>query len=124
MTKETCIEKVCNLPLDFKSSDKSTITLLQDSKFADLYKDISRQDIKEYLLHHEHLIDEWKIWSEDKRTSGGYYLLLDTDQHFVGSLEKIGGERFAKSFTTNEDACAEFILQEVGTILEIEINKD
>ncbi|MCF8254570.1 MAG: hypothetical protein K9H61_07640 [Bacteroidia bacterium] len=120
MTKETCIEKVCNLPLDFKISGKSTLTLLYESNYYDLYNSLSQQDIKEYLLRNKDLINKWVIFSEDKRTSEGYYLMLDGEKHFVGSLEKIGKEPYAKSFTTKEEACAEFILLEIRRTLKIE----
>jgi hypothetical protein len=117
-TKEDCIEKICNLPLDFKVADKSSLTLLQESKFADFYNDIAKQDIKEYLSRHKTLIDNWEIWSEDKRT-WGYYLSISPDKYFVGSLDKDGKENFSKSFATAQDACAEFILREVSAILDI-----
>lgn len=117
-TKVNCIEKVCNLPLDFHVADKSSLTLLQDSKFADFHNDITKQDIKDYLSLHKNLIDSWQIWSEDKRT-WGYFLSISSDKYFVGSLDKDGKENFSKYFATAEDACAEFILREVNSILDI-----
>ena len=32
--------KICNLKLDFKVADKSSLSLLQESKFADFYNNI------------------------------------------------------------------------------------
>ena len=118
ISKDNCIEKICNLPLDFEVADKSSFTLLQESKFADFHNDITKQDIKDYLSRHKNLIDNWEIWSEDKRT-WGYYLSISPDKYFVGSLDKDGKENFSKSFATAEDACAEFILKEVSAILDI-----
>jgi len=117
-TKENCIEKICNLPLDFKVADKSSFTLLQESKFADLCNNITKQDIIDYLLLHRNLIKTWEIWSEDKR-AWGYYLSINSDTYFVGSLGKDGKENFSKSFATAEDAYAEFILREISAILDI-----
>ena len=118
ISKDNCIERICNLPLDFKVADKSSFTLLQESKFADFHSDITKPDIKDYLSRHKNLIDNWDIWSEDKRT-WGYYLSISPDKYFVGSLDKDGKENFSKSFATAEDACAEFILKEVSEILDI-----
>ncbi len=118
ITKDDCIEKICNLPLDFKAAAKSSWTLLHESKFADFHIDITKQDIKDYLSRHKRLIDNWEVWSEDKRT-WGYFLSISSDKYFVGSLDKDGKENFSKSFTTAEDACAEFILKEVSAILDI-----
>lgn len=117
-TKDDCIEKICNLPLDFKIAYKSSFLLLQESKFADFHNDITKKDIVDYLSRNKNLIDNWKIWSEDKRTCS-YYLSLNPNNHSVGSLGKDGKINFSKSFTTVEEACAEFILREVNGILDI-----
>ena len=106
------------MPIDFKVVGKSSFTLLQESKFTDFYRSISKQDIKDYLSRHTDLIAKWKIWSEDKRTMG-YFLSISPDKYFVGSLDKKGKEKFSKSFSTVEEACAEFILREVSAILGI-----
>lgn len=58
MTNDDCIEKICNLPLDFKVADKSSLTLLKESKFADFYNGIAKQDIKDYLSRHKNLIEK------------------------------------------------------------------
>ncbi|NEU06905.1 hypothetical protein GZH53_01155 [Flavihumibacter sp. R14] len=122
-TKDNCIEKVCNLPLDFMTADKSSVTLLQELKFASFANDISQQDIKDYLSLHKNLIDAWEIWSEDKRT-WGYSLSISSDNYFVGSLEPGGKENFSKSFPKAEEACAEFILREVSAISKINYDKN
>jgi hypothetical protein len=118
ITKQDCIIKVCNVPLDFKLLGKSSLTLLRESNFAAYSNDISPRDIKDYLLKHKTLIDEWQTWSENKRTSG-YYLSINADKYLVGSFDKDGKDNFSKSFATAEDACAEFILREVNAILGI-----
>ncbi|HWS59886.1 MAG TPA: hypothetical protein VN182_03060, partial [Flavobacterium sp.] len=83
LTKDDCIEKICNLPLDFRVADKLSFVLLQESKFSDFYNDITKQDIVDYLSQHKNLIHNWEIWSEDKRT-WGYYLSIRHDKYFVG----------------------------------------
>ena len=121
LTKEKCIEKICNLPIDFKVSNKSSFNLLLESKYIKFFRYISQQEIINYLLLNKNLIEDWKIWSENKRTSG-YYLLINSDKYFIGSFDKDGNENLSKSFITAEDACAEFILREVSSILEIKID--
>jgi hypothetical protein len=118
ISKDNCIEKMCNLPLDFKVTDKSSCTLLHVSNFAYFHNDITKQDIKDYLSRNKNLINNWEIWSEDKRT-WGYCLSITPDKYSVVSLDKDGQENFYKSFATAEDACAEFILREVNEILDI-----
>jgi hypothetical protein len=118
ITKDICIEKICNLPLDFSVANKSSLTLMQESKFLDFHNDITKQDIKEYLFRHKNLIGNWEIWSDDKRT-WGYYLSISPKKCIVGSIDENGKENYSKSFRKAEDACAEFILREVSEILDI-----
>ncbi len=121
ITKEKCLEKICNLPVDFEVSNKTSVDLLLESKYKEFSKDVSQKEIKNYLLLHRNLIDDWKIWSESKRTLG-YYLLINSDKYFIGSIDQNGNKNFSKSFITAEDACAEFILKEVSSILDIKID--
>lgn len=120
--KNDCIKKICNLPLDFKVENKSSVNILLESKFIEFSCVISKHEIKDYLFLNKKLIDIWKLWSENKRTLG-YYLLINSDKYFMGSIDKDGKENFSKSFITAEDACAEFILREVSTILNINYTK-
>jgi hypothetical protein len=121
ITKEKCLEKICTLPVDFEVSNKTSVDLLLKSKYKEFSKDVSQKEIKNYLLLHRNLIDDWKIWSESKRTLG-YYLLINSDKYFIGSIDQNGNKNFSKSFITAEDACAEFILKEVSSILDIKID--
>jgi hypothetical protein len=116
VTKDNCIEKVCNLPIDFILADKSIMTLIEESKFLKFCNDIFLEDIKDYLSRNRNLIANWETWSEGKRTLGNY-LSISSDAYSVGSLDKNGKENFSKLFSTAEEACAEFILREIRAIL-------
>ena len=120
MTKDICIELICRFPIDFKAGSQSSFALLQASEFVDFYNDIKEQDLKDYLRQHKHLIADWELWSADKR-SGGYYLSIDLNTCFVGSMDKDGNQVFSKSFATAEEACAAFIWREVCAILDIAV---
>jgi hypothetical protein len=122
VAKENCIERICNLPLDYKITDKSAYELAKESKFAELHTRISVQDIKEYLLRKIDLIDKWVMWSEDKRT-WGYYLSITPHKSLIGELDRNAKLVFEKSFSNNVDACAEFILMEISSILDINTDK-
>ena len=67
-------------------------------------------DIINYLQDHASLIDKWKQFSEDKRTSGGFYYTTN----YVGSLIEPGIDQ---TFTSDTEACAEYILKEISRIL-------
>jgi hypothetical protein len=110
--KEDCIEKICNLPLHFNRGDKSVLVLLNESQFVSFYREISVVDIINHLQKHSDLIGMWKQFSEDKRTSGGFYYTTN----YVGSLNDKNSD---KAFTSDTEACAEYILKEISWILSI-----
>lgn len=111
-------EKICNLPLHFSVDNKSALTLAIESGFVDSYKDISKKEIEEYLNRNRHLIDAWQTWSENKRTSEGYFLSIGDDKNSVGFYSS-GKIIFSKEFNTDIGACSEFILKELSNILNI-----
>ena len=108
--KDECIEKICNLPSNLKKGNKSALVLLNESQFLLFYREISALDIINYLQKHPGLIDMWKQFSEDRRTSGGFYY----NTNYIGSLND---SAFDKKFTSDIEACAEYILKEISWIL-------
>lgn len=121
MNKNDCIEKICNLSVDFKVSNKSPYTLAAESKFRDLYKDISLHDIREYLSVHLDLIDKWDMWSSDKRTHCGFFLSISDAKYLIGAINSEGKKIFKKEFKSELDACSEYILREIAGILDINL---
>jgi hypothetical protein len=121
MVISKCIDKICNIPLDFKRVGKSAFTLAKESGFESKYENIDIDEIKKYLKNHDCLIDTWQQWSLDKRTTG-YFLTLDNSPR-IGALDIDGQRIFTKNFDTALDACAEFVYREVASILGLENKK-
>ena len=117
--KNFTIEKICELPLDFKKSNKSTFLLAKESKFQEIYKEITTKDISNYLSIHKDLLDRWEMWSQDKRTTG--YWLSITNIYEIGNINPKGETIFKKTFSSAIDACSEYILRELGNILDIDV---
>jgi hypothetical protein len=118
--RQICIEKICNLPVNFKLENKSAWTIAKESNFSEEYSTISAQNIKEFLLRHSHLIEKWIIWSEDKRTVGNY-LLISENKFIIGALDENIKKIFEKEYETAIDACSEFVLLEIAAILNIKL---
>jgi hypothetical protein len=76
---------------------------------------LTRQDLTEHLARHPGLVLEWLRYSEDKRTSGGWYLLHPSTGWLVGRLAGPEQERELR-FGTGPEACAEFILRELDSL--------
>ena len=115
MTKEDCIEKICLIP--FELENRSAFDLCMESDFLIHHKEVTVENIKEYLLRFPDLIKSWDIWSANKRTNHGFYFVSDNSKSKVGYINLSGKETFKKTFDSPVDACAEFILKEISSIL-------
>ncbi len=113
------IKKICELPVDFKKENKSAFQLLKESGFTNDSKSDAISKIKEYLQAHISLIDLWEIWSQDKRTTEGFYLILENKNvvGYFGTTYK----RKEVAYKTAIDACSEFIFLEISQILNLRI---
>jgi hypothetical protein len=58
------------------------------------------------------LVVEWQGWSQDKRTSSGWFLEFENGAHVVGRLPD--GQRV--TFPDAATACTEFIIRELCDI--------
>jgi len=120
MSQSTFI-KICEIPIAFSRGKKSPFDLAISSCFICARKRDSIKQIKQYLLGRDSLINWWQQWSDDKRTSNGYYIKLEENIIGYFDLSK-GGIVKEVNYETSIDACAEFILLEVASILNISLN--
>lgn len=117
MNKDICIQKICSIPLDFKTKNKSVNTLISESYYFIFHTHISLLDIKNHLLSHRGLINEWETWSSNKRSNEGFYLSLCDNKYMVGWINASGQIGYEKSFDSEVDACAEYISKELVEIM-------
>ncbi len=80
-----------------------------------MHEQVSEKNIQEGLSHHPELVDEWILYSEDKRSGSGFYLTKDaTGFYTVGYLGGAGKNQ--KTYSERIAACAAFIKQELEEI--------
>lgn len=108
--KQACIEKICNLPLALKQGNQSMYALLKATQFEIFQQEITTNDITQYLQNHLELIETWEEYSDNKRTSDGYYYRSNV----YGAIAPI---KFEKSFPSKTEACAEYILKEISSYI-------
>ncbi len=70
-------------------SNISTYDLLNETGHFENYDKVSEDSIHETLKRHPECIDEWILYSEDKRTSTGWHFKQEDENtyivgHFVG----------------------------------------
>jgi hypothetical protein len=107
------LDPICRIPESLPR--RSLRDLVAETGYRELRRTLSRQDVADHLAAHPGLVLEWLRYSEDKRNSGGWYLLHPSTGWVVGRLSGPDDERELR-FATGPDACAEFILRELDSV--------
>ena len=68
---------------------------------------LGAEDLVEVLQKHEGIIEDWVAYSEDKRTSAGWYLKR------TGEIGRLDDPRTVQRFGSMEQAVAENVLKEL-----------
>ena len=116
-TPQDVVTKVCAVPSDLhQRGDVSVVRLLQESGYEAVRGAVSAPAIQQHLETHPHLIDEWAVYSNDKRRSSGWY--FDDSRYSTGHFSSAAGRTREQVFSERSRACAEFIKHELDSILE------
>jgi hypothetical protein len=108
------VARICELPIQFKGRGTvSVIQLVDESGYRAAAGSLTVDAVLTYLREHPHLIEAWLGYSEDKRTSSGWYVTERSSDNFeIGYHPR--GERI--SIAGRAPACAEFIVREIRSI--------
>ena len=107
------LDPICRIPEALPG--RALRDLVTETDYRDLRPTLNRKDVADYLARHPTLVLEWLKYSEDKRTSGGWYLLHPSTGWVVGRLAGPDEERELR-FGSGPEACAEFILRELDSV--------
>jgi hypothetical protein len=77
--------------------------------YREIRSSFAPDDLQPLLRHHPALVGEWLAYSEDKRTSSGWYVLATAE---IGRVEA-GKPVDCQQFPTIEAAVAEFVVREL-----------
>jgi len=80
---------------------------LSRTRYRELRPQFGESDLLVHLKEHRALIEEWLLYSEDKRTDGGWYLLQDGS---IGQVHRPGEEL---RFPSLEHAVAAYVVREL-----------
>jgi hypothetical protein len=116
-TQQSVTQRVCEIPKDFHSGgNKSVYRLLKESGYFENRDVLTREAVAEYLRTHPKLIVAWKQYSEDKRTSRGWYFTTDESDVEVGYFHARRGFSGVQRYGSRAEACTEYILKEAAEI--------
>jgi len=80
---------------------------LERTNYIELRKTFGQDDLIEIIRKHPVLVSDWFAYSEDKRTSGGWYLKKPSE------IGQVGNPDSRKSFDSFEEAVAQYVLKEL-----------
>jgi hypothetical protein len=75
--------------------------------YRELRPHFGEADLLRQLRNHPALIEEWLVYSEDKRTEGGWYLLPD------GTIGQVGRRGEETRFPSVDQAVAAYVVREL-----------
>jgi hypothetical protein len=122
------IAGLIHLPRRFNSLGNVSIhDLLKETGYFEMHDQVSEESIHEALAQQPECVDEWISYSEDKRSSTGWYLKQeDGDTYVVGYFAGKNGEHTQFRYAKRIAACAAFIKRESENIrhnVNIKINE-
>ena len=109
----TLIERVCLIPSTLRESgNRSVIDLVRDAGAAERAEALTSARLERFLIDNRPVIEEWLSYSENKRTSSGWYFREVEGVYLVGRYPEDAVIRFSDPVA----ACAAFILREIASI--------
>jgi len=109
------VATICRIAHDhsLRPEGKSLRELLMASNYRQLRPDISAEILCGYLADHPEVVTQWSMYSEDKRTSGGWYFLNYGRAGTVGRLGPRATRIDERHYGSAVEACAHYILEEL-----------
>ncbi len=105
------IQRICNLPSEFRSGSKSAYELVHDSGID--ARSLTPESVSAVLLPKPELVSDWLDWSENKRSTPGYYFLAEEGGLYIVGYYP-GDTQF--EFSDPIAACADYVVKEVNSI--------
>lgn len=112
-TKEI-VFAIIHLPSEFnRKGDSSFYELLKSTEYFSFFSQINVPDLIEGLKQYPDCVFDWLQYSEDKRTSDGYYFIRHKEEYRIGNLNRNGTKQSEEKYEDRFLACATFIKYEV-----------
>jgi hypothetical protein len=117
MRKRDILVDLVELPRMFNVGGMSMYEILKQTGYFELDNEVSETDIRKILARNPECVDEWISYSEDKRTSSGWYIKQENCTTYkVGCLLPKGRKGIETIYGDRTDACAAFIKHELEDV--------
>ena len=115
MISEDRFAAICQVPVTLRQGGQSLLEVVLSSGYKDLRGQFAARELADYLRAHVELIDDWVAYSQDKRTSEGWYLRPPSS---VGRMTAEPPPMREQRYVDLAAACAAFIMAELGDTLD------
>jgi hypothetical protein len=88
---------------------------LDQAQYRTLRSQLRAKDLASYLEQHPEVVEEWELFSMDKRTDGGWYFRRHQDVWQVGRMAL----PWPKAYSSAAKSCAAFIVHELDYWAEL-----
>lgn len=118
MDKTEVARKVVSLPNMFNNlGNVSMYDLLKETGYFQIYDQVSEKVLRDEINRYPQCIDEWLLYSENKRSDTGYYIKKNNENSYiVGYLNPKDIRHNGIEYNETSDACAVFIKHEIEDI--------
>jgi hypothetical protein len=102
-----------------KCSERNNVSiysLLKEVGYFDIHDEVSENLIREALFLHPNCVNDWIRFSEDKRSSAGWYFQQNGTDYEVGFFSLNKNNISPTKYSNSIEACAAFIKREIESI--------
>lgn len=111
------IDGLINIPRRFNSvGNMSIYNLLKETGYFEIHDQISVKNILNVLAQYSECVEDWIVYSEDKRIGSGWYFKQEDNQKYVVGCLSEEGNITHKEYSNRLEACAIFIKHEIDDI--------
>ena len=100
----------------YKEENMSIYSLLKETGYFEFHNQINKSDIYECLILYPDSIIQWLDWSENKRSSSGWYFTMETDTQYIVGYFPSNKDLKPVKYSDKNEACTNFILREIEDI--------
>ncbi|HNO71685.1 MAG TPA: hypothetical protein PKO16_07945 [Bacteroidia bacterium] len=117
MNTNNLIKSILSLPEKFHTiRNVSIYSLLKETGYFEIHGQINEAIIIDELNKHPEYINHWLNWSDDKRTTSGWYFKQNENGKYVVGYSPASEQSKQMEYFDLKEACAVFIKREIEEI--------
>lgn len=114
IAKEQCIKNICCFPISYRADKSRTpIEIYNTSGYSKYHREISHDDIVDFVRENPSIIDDWIMFSQDKRWVPAWSFTKESKNTWKVFYVEKEGITYELTFSNPYNACAQMILMEM-----------